>query len=190
MPVSWLGVTCTGPVGSLAAVRVGAAEVGSVGVVFSGLGRYMLCRAEESVAVASAPRPRTRVATRVPPPARRPIASPTPTRATSPATTGCCLRSGSGTVLGRPSARLRLGRSLPLSPRHPERAKSHAVQAVVHRPCDGGFRRPVDRCTLPGMTIAVDVDLLRQHRLALLAEADEIERGSSLDPPDAGPSRR
>jgi hypothetical protein len=37
------------------------------------------------------------------------------------------------------------------------------------------------------MTIAVDVDLLRQHRLALLAEADEIERCSSLDPPDAGP---
>ena len=37
------------------------------------------------------------------------------------------------------------------------------------------------------MTIAVDVDLLRQHRLALLAEADEIERGSSLDPPGAGP---
>src|SRR6478609_1265016 len=102
MPVSWLGVTSTGPVGSLAALRVGAAEVGSVGVVFSGLGRYMLCRAEESVAVASAPRPRTRVATSVPPPARRPIASPTPTRATSPATTGCCFRSGSGTVLGRP----------------------------------------------------------------------------------------
>ena len=37
------------------------------------------------------------------------------------------------------------------------------------------------------MTIAVDVDLLRQHRLALLAEADEIGRGSSLHPPDAGP---
>jgi hypothetical protein len=36
------------------------------------------------------------------------------------------------------------------------------------------------------MTIAVDVDLLRQHRLALLAEADEIERSSSLDPPDVG----
>jgi hypothetical protein len=57
MPVSWLGVTSTGPVGSLAALRVGAAEVDSVGVVFSGLGRYMLCRAEESVAVASPPRP-------------------------------------------------------------------------------------------------------------------------------------
>ena len=27
-----------------------------------------------------------------------------------------------------------------------------------------------------GMTIAVDVDLFRQHRLGLLAEADEIER--------------
>jgi hypothetical protein len=37
------------------------------------------------------------------------------------------------------------------------------------------------------MTITVDVDLLRQHRLGLLAEADEIERGSSLDPPDVGP---
>ena len=36
------------------------------------------------------------------------------------------------------------------------------------------------------MTIAVDVDLLRQHRLALLAEADEIERAASLDPPDTG----
>jgi RecB family exonuclease len=36
------------------------------------------------------------------------------------------------------------------------------------------------------MTIAVDVDLLRQHRLALLAEADEIERRACLDPPDAG----
>lgn len=29
------------------------------------------------------------------------------------------------------------------------------------------------------MTIAVDVDLLRQHRLALLAEADELEGSSS-----------
>lgn len=37
------------------------------------------------------------------------------------------------------------------------------------------------------MTIAVDVDLLRQHRLALLAEADEVERCPSLDPPDTGP---
>ena len=37
-----------------------------------------------------------------------------------------------------------------------------------------------------GMTIAVDVDLLREHRLGLLAEADEIERRASLDPPDAG----
>jgi hypothetical protein len=37
-----------------------------------------------------------------------------------------------------------------------------------------------------GMTIAVDVDLLRQHRLGLLAEADEIERRACLDPPDAG----
>ena len=37
------------------------------------------------------------------------------------------------------------------------------------------------------MTIAVDVDLLRQHRLALLAEADEIARTSNLDPPDTGP---
>jgi hypothetical protein len=37
------------------------------------------------------------------------------------------------------------------------------------------------------MTIAVDVDLLRQHRLALLAEADEIVRTSCLDPPDTGP---
>ena len=37
------------------------------------------------------------------------------------------------------------------------------------------------------MTIAVDVDLLRQHRLGLLAEADEIEHSSSLDPPDVGP---
>ena len=36
------------------------------------------------------------------------------------------------------------------------------------------------------MTITVDVDLLPQHRLALLAEADEIERASILDPPDAG----
>ena len=36
------------------------------------------------------------------------------------------------------------------------------------------------------MTIAVDVDLLRQHRLALLAEADEFERCSTLDPPDTG----
>ena len=37
-----------------------------------------------------------------------------------------------------------------------------------------------------GMTIAVDVDLLRQHRLGLLAEADEIERRACLDPPDLG----
>jgi hypothetical protein len=37
------------------------------------------------------------------------------------------------------------------------------------------------------MTIAVDVDLLRQHRLALLAEADEVGRRSTLDPPDTGP---
>ena len=37
------------------------------------------------------------------------------------------------------------------------------------------------------MTIAVDVDMLRQHRLALLAEADEVARCSSLDPPDTGP---
>ena len=37
------------------------------------------------------------------------------------------------------------------------------------------------------MTIAVDVDLLRQHRLALLAEADEVGRSSTLDPPDTGP---
>jgi len=37
------------------------------------------------------------------------------------------------------------------------------------------------------MTIAVDVDLLRQHRLALLAEADEVERCSTPDPPDTGP---
>jgi hypothetical protein len=37
------------------------------------------------------------------------------------------------------------------------------------------------------MTIAVDVELLRQHRLALLAEADEVERSSCLDPPDTGP---
>ena len=37
------------------------------------------------------------------------------------------------------------------------------------------------------MTITVDVDLLRQHRLALLAEADEVERCSSLGPPDTGP---
>jgi hypothetical protein len=36
------------------------------------------------------------------------------------------------------------------------------------------------------MTIAVDVDLLRQHRLGLVAEADEIQRRSCLDPPDAG----
>jgi hypothetical protein len=36
------------------------------------------------------------------------------------------------------------------------------------------------------MTISVDVDLLRQHRLGLLAEADEIERRACLDPPDAG----
>jgi hypothetical protein len=37
-----------------------------------------------------------------------------------------------------------------------------------------------------GTRIAVDVDLLRQHRLGLLAEADEIEQRSRLDPPDAG----
>ena len=37
-----------------------------------------------------------------------------------------------------------------------------------------------------GMTIAVDVDLLRQHRLGLLADADEIERRACLDPPDLG----
>ena len=103
MPVSGVLVVRTGPVGSGAAVSV-AAELGpSVGVVFSGLGRYMLCRAVESTAVASAPRPSTRVATRVPPPARRPMASPTPTRAIRPAMTGCCLRSGSGTVLRSPS---------------------------------------------------------------------------------------
>jgi hypothetical protein len=36
------------------------------------------------------------------------------------------------------------------------------------------------------MTIAVAVDLLRQHRLGLLLEADEIERLSCLDPPDVG----
>ena len=34
-----------------------------------------------------------------------------------------------------------------------------------------------------GMTITVDMDLLRQHRLGLLAEADEIERRACLDPP-------
>ena len=34
--------------------------------------------------------------------------------------------------------------------------------------------------------IAVDVDLLRQHRRGLLAEADEIERRACLDPPEAG----
>ena len=37
------------------------------------------------------------------------------------------------------------------------------------------------------MTIAVDVDLLRQHGLVLLAEAEEIEIRSCLDPPDVGP---
>ena len=36
------------------------------------------------------------------------------------------------------------------------------------------------------MTIAVDVDLLRQHRLGLLARAEEIARLSSFDPPDVG----
>ena len=36
------------------------------------------------------------------------------------------------------------------------------------------------------MTIAVDVDQLRQHRHAPLAEADVVERCSSLDPPDTG----
>ena len=68
-----------------------------------------------------------------------------------------------------------------------QRAKMQAFQAVVHRRYGGRFRRRARRCTLPGMTITVDVDLLRQHRLGLLAEADEIERSSSLDPPDVGP---
>ena len=37
-----------------------------------------------------------------------------------------------------------------------------------------------------GMTIAVDVDLVRQHRLGLLADDVEVESRASLDPPDAG----
>jgi len=37
-----------------------------------------------------------------------------------------------------------------------------------------------------GVTISIDLDLLRQHRLSLRAEADEIDRRACLDPPDVG----
>ena len=36
------------------------------------------------------------------------------------------------------------------------------------------------------MTISVDVAVIRQHRLGLLTDADEVRRRCALDPPDVG----
>ncbi len=188
MPLPSLGVTSTGPVGSVAADRVGPELGAGAAVVFSGFGQvHALPRGgvRRGGLRRRAPAPASRPARR----RRRGGRSPVRRRP------GRSLRRRPGAACARVQARC--GEVLPRS-----RGSSAIVAEAPpdarnstrsRRPSTGGGRArcgPSDRAHPGAMTISVDVAVIRQHRLGLLTDADEVRRRCALDPPDVGAAHR